>query len=701
MLVSLFISAKMTGITYASELDEIEARGTLRIITWVGAESWLPREGSPPGAEMDYLQRFADQRGLELELVMQKTFDDLIPALQAGKGDIIAANLSVTPYREKKIAFTLPFARTAEFLVHAKDAKPLKSGKALADRAVVVQKGTTYAVTARGLARANKGMGVDYIPGDMDFEQIMDRVASGEYDLTILDDNQLGSMLSYRNDIVKSLQASVPREIAWGVNKNSKQLKAALDRLLKDEGLVVKPGKKKQTTKSEWDRIKDRGVIRFVMRNNIPSYYIWRGEIMGFHADIARDFAKQHKLRYELVTAPDNLSLLTYLLEDKADVALGFLTPTKVRKIMGLSFSRPYHYASEVLVAHEDDTGIESSADLDGRTISARVSSSYWDTAVKLKKDVPGLNIEPLDETMNTEAIIQQVGQKALDLTIADSHLLDMEINLGEPVKLAMELTGPQAQSWALRKGDDVLLAKVNSYIRKKYKGLFYNVTYNKYFKNMGRMESHRESVRVMQEDGKLSPYDDLVKKYAEKYGFDYMLMVSQMHQESRFNPNAKSYTGARGLFQVMPRTARSIGFKDKKKLLDPETGIHAGIKYMRWVSERFDHYNIPEDELIWFTLAAYNAGSGHVTDAIRLAKQKGWDASKWFDNVERAMLLLSQKKYANKARYGYVRGREPYNYVRQIKYRWEIYQQSVNAGVTLDGNLTHIISTEQVREKS
>jgi len=245
------------------------------------------------------------------------------------------------------------------------------------------------------------------------------------------------------------------------------------------------------------------------------------------------------------------------------------------------------------------------------------------------------------------------------------------------------------------------LLAKVNSYIRKKYKGLFYNVTYNKYFKNMGRMESHRESVRVMQEDGKLSPYDDLVKKYAEKYGFDYMLMVSQMHQESRFNPNAKSYTGARGLFQVMPRTARSIGFKDKKKLLDPETGIHAGIKYMRWVSERFDHYNIPEDELIWFTLAAYNAGSGHVTDAIRLAKQKGWDASKWFDNVERAMLLLSQKKYANKARYGYVRGREPYNYVRQIKYRWEIYQQSVNAGVTLDGNLTHIISTEQVREKS
>ena len=89
-------------------------------------------------------------------------------------------------------------------------------------------------------------------------------------------------------------------------------------------------------------------------------------------------------------------------------------------------------------------------------------------------------------------------------------------------------------------------------------------------------------------------------------------------------------------------------------------------------------HHSIQADQLIWFTLACYNAGTGHVRDAIRLARQKGWRSDVWFDNVEKAMLLLSQRKYAAKARYGYVRGQEPVNYVRAIKRRYETYQHVV-----------------------
>ena len=76
----------------------------------------------------------------------------------------------------------------------------------------------------------------------------------------------------------------------------------------------------------------------------------------------------------------------------------------------------------------------------------------------------------------------------------------------------------------------------------------------------------------------------------------------------------------------------------------------------------------------MWFTLAAYNAGHGHVEDARRLARQKGWDGDRWFDNAEKAMLLLSKEKYAAKARYGYVRGIEPVSYVRNIRQRYRAY---------------------------
>ncbi|MGB5650990.1 MAG: transglycosylase SLT domain-containing protein, partial [Sedimenticolaceae bacterium] len=142
--------------------------------------------------------------------------------------------------------------------------------------------------------------------------------------------------------------------------------------------------------------------------------------------------------------------------------------------------------------------------------------------------------------------------------------------------------------------------------------------------------------------------------------------------QESRFDPDARSFAGARGLLQVMPRTAKFMGFG---KIDKPEVGIHAGIKYMDWVRNRFDP-ELPFNERMWFTLAAYNAGHGHVQDARRLARRKGWDGDRWFDNTEKAMLLLSKKQYASKARYGYVRGIEPVSYVRDIHQRYRAYAE-------------------------
>lgn len=147
----------------------------------------------------------------------------------------------------------------------------------------------------------------------------------------------------------------------------------------------------------------------------------------------------------------------------------------------------------------------------------------------------------------------------------------------------------------------------------------------------------------------------------------DWRLLVSQMYQESKFNPKAKSFAGALGLMQVMPRTAREFGFDN---LQTPENGIAAGTAYMNWLEERFPG-ELDFQERIYFTLAAYNAGTGHVRDARRLAKQLGLDSNKWFGHVDQAMLKLSQPKYYKQSRFGYVRGSEPVTYVRNIRDRY------------------------------
>ena len=164
-----------------------------------------------------------------------------------------------------------------------------------------------------------------------------------------------------------------------------------------------------------------------------------------------------------------------------------------------------------------------------------------------------------------------------------------------------------------------------------------------------------------------ISPYDDLVKKESLKYGLDWRLITSQMYQESRFNPKARSFAGAQGLLQVMPRTGRQFGYTNLTK---PENGVAAGLAYLDWLEQRFPA-RLDLAEKLYFTLAAYNAGHGHVEDARRLAQRLGKDPDKWFGHVEDAMLLLAKPQYARQARYGYVRGSEPVKYVREIKNRY------------------------------
>jgi Predicted soluble lytic transglycosylase fused to an ABC-type amino acid-binding protein len=142
------------------------------------------------------------------------------------------------------------------------------------------------------------------------------------------------------------------------------------------------------------------------------------------------------------------------------------------------------------------------------------------------------------------------------------------------------------------------------------------------------------------------------------------------MYQESKFNPQAESFAGALGLFQVMPRTAKEL---EVPLPFTPESGIYAGIRYLDWARDRFEP-TLPLEERLWFTLAAYNAGFGHVNDARRLARQQGLDGDRWFGHVEHAMLMLSKRQFYTKARFGYVRGTEPVNYVRQIRNRYYAY---------------------------
>jgi len=122
---------------------------------------------------------------------------------------------------------------------------------------------------------------------------------------------------------------------------------------------------------------------------------------------------------------------------------------------------------------------------------------------------------------------------------------------------------------------------------------------------------------------------------------------------------------------QLLPRAAREVGVKGN--LYDPENSIKAGVRYLRRMINLLDP-KLPMSERIRFGLVSYNAGRGHMLDARRLARKEGLDPDVWYDNTEKAMLLLSRREYHSKSRFGYVRGSEPVNYVREIENRYFNY---------------------------
>jgi len=602
------------------------------------------------------------------EYVYVDGYDQLIPRLLAGDGDIIVDNLTVTESRKQQINFTSPITYAKEQII-ARSGEAPSDAHDLAGRRIAVHVSDAYYETLQTILgqRFQPPFEIQPIDESISSEAILNGVAEGSYDLAVADSNLADIVLGYRDNLEVAFDLGSVRAIAWGVRPDAPALLSSLNDFLGQHHLA---SQEELLSSADLKAIKQRGVLRVLTRNNATTYFLWRGELLGFEYELAKRFADKHKLRLEMVVPPSRDLLLPWLRQGRGDIVAASMAISNARREQGIAFSRPYNTVSEILVTRADDATLEKPQDLAGRTVVVRRSSSYWQSLQKLKEQGIDVHLSEAPEALETEELIERVARGEYDLTVADSHILDIELTWRDDIKAAFPLDVPQQHGWAVRGDNPKLLQAINAFIKKEYRGVFYNLTYNKYFRSPKRIISHVEQRADGDNNGTLSPYDTLAQKYANEYGFDWRLVVSQMYQESRFDPMAKSWVGALGLMQVMPRTARELGLAD---LRDPETGLHAGVKYLDWLMRRFE----PELEVAdrtWFALAAYNAGIGHVRDARRLAGQLGLDRNHWFDNVEKAMLLLSKGKYAKKAKHGYVRGYEPVDYVREIHDRYLAY---------------------------
>jgi membrane-bound lytic murein transglycosylase F len=167
--------------------------------------------------------------------------------------------------------------------------------------------------------------------------------------------------------------------------------------------------------------------------------------------------------------------------------------------------------------------------------------------------------------------------------------------------------------------------------------------------------------------ESRLPRYKEIIQGAAEKHGFDWRLIAAQIYQESHFNPEARSHSAAYGLMQLTATVARTEGVTD---IFDPRQNIEAGVRHMKNLYEHFD--KAIGDDRLYIALAAYNIGQGHVWDARNLARAQNLDPNRWA-SLEKTLPQLSYTKYFKHAKYGYARGLQAVDYVKQIQIYYDI----------------------------
>lgn len=431
-------------------------------------------------------------------------------------------------------------------------------------------------------------------------------------------------------------------------------------------------------------QIKEDGKLRALLAYSSTSYFLYKGKPMGYEYELLKRLAEHFDLELEITVSEDLNSLLSELNKGTVDIVAYGLAITTERKKKA-AFTDYLYLTNQVLVQRKPENWrkltldnikkklVQDPIELIGDTVSVRFSSSYFDRLQNLSKEIGGtIVVDTLKGRLATAEIIKMVADKEIKYTLADKNLAQINASYFPILDVSVPVSFSQRIAWAVHKNSTDFLAQINKWIESEKKKNDYYVIYNKYFKNKRNFNRRIKSEFYSLTNHQVSKYDSLIKENAEKLGWDWRLLASLVYQESRFDQEANSWTGAEGLMQLMPNTAAELGIENR---LDPVDNINAGSRYLKSIYENFEEIT-DTVQRIKFTMGAYNSGYYHIKDARQLAILNELDPNVWDGNVNEMLLELSYPHNYNHPSidYGYVNGIEPYNYVNQIFERYEHY---------------------------
>ena len=433
----------------------------------------------------------------------------------------------------------------------------------------------------------------------------------------------------------------------------------------------------KETLKDDFELIKERKELTILTLYSSTSYFLYKGEEMGYEYELIKQFAEDNGLKLKVIVAENIGKLIEMLKAGKGDIIAYDIPITGDLKKEILHCGREV-ITHQVLVQPQKKgyKPLRNVTELIGKDIYVEKDSKYENRINNLNNELGGgINIHLMNrDTLVTEDLIEMVAVGDLPYTLADNNIAKLNKTYYNNIDINLVVSFPQRSSWAVRVDSPSLAKAINQWVRKNNNTPQYKNIQKRYFE----LSKNPPAPAILSlKKGQISIYDNLFKKYAKEINWDWRLIASQAYKESRFDTSAVSWAGARGIMQIMPRTAHQHGMTGN--IQNPETNIATAVDILKGLNKSFSKIQ-PEEERIKFILAACNSGIAHILDAMALAKKYGKDPHKWDKNVSEYILLKSNPEYFNDevCRFGYFRGRETFNYVQEVLSHYETYKKKI-----------------------
>ena len=414
-----------------------------------------------------------------------------------------------------------------------------------------------------------------------------------------------------------------------------------------------------QAEENRYTQIQQTKTLKVGMINHPLSYFVSAEGNSGIEYELSKAFADYLSVGLEVSLFDNSEQLFQALRENKIDMAaagLLYQADRGERHQIGASY-----YSASWQVVYKKGTQRPYKLDELKSEVLVPIGSPVIPILEQLKENQPLLKWQTTD-AFTQEELLLQVAEGKIPYTIAPSVDISSAQYINPNLAVGFDLTDEMPVVWYFGKSSfSELQASVLDFMDKANEtGLIARIE-EKYFNHLSRFDYADASIYLNAVKNVLPKYRALFEKH--KGELEWPMLAAIAYQESRWDPTATSPTGVRGIMMLTRDTAERMKVADRT---NAEQSIRGGAEYLNMLIRQIPE-TVPTEDRIWYGLAAYNMGLGHLLDVRRLTKQLGGDPDNWLDVKKNLPLLAEKRHYAN-LKYGYARGFEAFSYVENIR---------------------------------